>query len=268
MKQDVDCIHLVDSALSGGRITTEIIDNIDSFNADSLKVSGLRQDTFEYLVAQYGNRFRSIFFWKCPGVEDLTPLEDLSQIESIRFFWNTKAIRFWDMHKTPKLKSLEFSDFTRLRDLGDLSSAQGLEHLSFGNSPSGKTSIVSLIPIASLQSLVNLSLNPTKIDDGQVSPISLLPNLKFLNFSSRLFRFEQIAWLAARLPRQVECDYLRPFVSLRAGTLNDADVMILGKGKPFLNSSRDAQRIKRYVDEFERLVDLFRKNPAEPEPLK
>jgi len=44
--------------------------------------------------------------------------------------------------------------------------------------------------------------------------------------------------------------------------------MILGKGKPFLNSSRDAQRIKRYVDEFERLVDLFRKNPAEPEPLK
>ena len=66
------------------------------------------------------------------------------------------------------------------------------------------------------------------------------------------------AYLAARLP-QVECDMFAPFVPL-GQAIGGSDVMVVGKRKPFLNASRDADRLARYVRDFERLQSGF----AEP----
>ena len=58
------------------RLTRQELDILRGLpKATQISVNGLTQDTFEYLIAQYGSQFKVINFWKCPLVRDLTPLE-------------------------------------------------------------------------------------------------------------------------------------------------------------------------------------------------
>lgn len=43
-------------------------------------------------------------------------------------------------------------------------------------------------------------------------------------------------------------------------SIGTKDTFIIGKGKPFLNSSTDAERIARYTDAFWALVEDFRRD--------
>lgn len=266
MANSVDCIHLIEEEASGGRITTQTIDTIEGFASDTLEISGLRQDTFEYLVARFGSRFRKINFWKCPRIEDLSPLESLPQLEEISYYWNQKTQRLWNLAKTPRLRVLSFENFSRVRDLADLATATALESLSFGNSFSGQTVVDSLEPVGAITTLKALSFNPTKIEDKRAAPIIRLQNLQRLDFSNRLFTTQQIAWLMARLPAGVESDRFQPYTE-ELGLLAEAEVMVTGKGKPFLHAERDAARLAKYVSAFELLVAHYRTNPLEPEPV-
>lgn len=265
MTEKVECIRLVEKDMNGGKITKETIDKISLFESDSLQISGLRQDTFEYLIQQFGHRFRKIDFWKCPRIEDLSPLESLADIESISYYWNQKSVRFWNFGKNNKLKSFIFNDFTKVSDLYDLATSETLEHISFGNSASGNTGIVSLEPIGAISSLKELSFNPKKIQDNRVSPIIKLHNLKSLNFSNHIFTTEKVAWLTAHLPENIDSERLRPYVSLN-GLISNCDILVVGKGKPFLNSIRDSKRLQKYISNFEALVDYYRSNAMIEEP--
>ena len=65
-------INLVQKEVGGGIISKEQIDCIRNFpNAESIIISGLKQDTFDYFVSNYGNQFRAISFWKNKLVNDL-----------------------------------------------------------------------------------------------------------------------------------------------------------------------------------------------------
>jgi hypothetical protein len=234
-----DCIGLVERDLSGGRISRETIDQIEDFQSTSVEISGLRQDTFEYFVRKYGNRFRTIRFWKCPRIEDLTPLEVLWEVNSIHFFWNQKATRLWDLAKTPGLRELSFNNFGHVTDLADLASSPGLETLAFGNSFTGTSYVNSLEPVGAIATLKHLAFNPKKIGDNRASPLTKLTQLRSLHFSNRIFSTEKVAWLAAHLPEGIESDRLRPYVALLNSQISGKDVMVVGRGKPFLNSTRD-----------------------------
>jgi hypothetical protein len=89
-----------------------------------------------------------------------------------------------------------------------------------------------------------------------------------------LFTTSQVAWLRARLPESVQSTVLGPLFRLgpiknvtdNTVTELDKNVLVIGKRKPALSSQRDDDRIKRYVEEFERLVQRFRDDPgAQPE---
>ena len=211
-KEHPSQINLIENDLSGGKISKSRIDTLDDLEGeDILTVSGLVQDTFEYLIQKFGHKFRVINFWKCPRVEDFSPIESLENIEYITYFWNQRVTRLWNFKKTPKLLGLRFDDFTRLNSLIDLEDASSLVELGFGNKVWSKYKVDSLAPLATLTDLEHLSISAKKIADERIEPIAALKNLKTLTFPTNLFTTEQVAWLKARLPNTVESSVLNAF---------------------------------------------------------
>mgnify|MGYP002078667306 FL=1 len=260
----MNCIRLVEPEIGGGRISKVKIDQIGDSDAQHLEISGLRQDTFEYLVQKYGDQFLEIKFWKCPRIEDLSPLEALSSIRAIHYYWNQKTSRLWNFAKNPNLTVLSFHNFVHLQDLSDLASAKALQILDFGNAASGASYVESLSPIGEIATLKELAFNPKKISDNKAAPLLKLSNLHSLEFSNRLFSSEKIAWLKARLHQGIQSDRLQPYILV--DSILNKDCMVTGKGKPFLHSVHDAQKLSRYVQNFERLVDYYRENLHCDEP--
>jgi hypothetical protein len=167
-------------------------------------ISGLDQATFESLVAQYGTRFSAIEFWKCPRIADLSPLEDLPDLQLVAFYWNQRATRLWNISRNPRLTGLCFEDFDRLHDLRALQSGASLQELEFGDAVWSKSAFESLEPLATLSGLRSLNINAKRIDDGRFEPLGQLTRLEALRFPPRQFTNRQIAWLRATLPASLE----------------------------------------------------------------
>lgn len=264
--------RLVQKALNGGKTTrSDLACLAEHSDATTLTISGLDQNSLEFLVERFGNQFTAIHFWKCPRIADLSPLESMPQLRWLAFFWNQRVTRLWDFSRTPRLLGLHFDDFTKLNKLDDISSAKSLEQLVFGNAVWNKYSVDSLEPISALTNLKSLAFNAQSIGDGRIQPLALLQQLMELDFPSNLFSTEQLAWLRARLPKTIETDVLQAFRRLNQPLQRKSkqlDVLICGKGKPFLSSSDDAERLARHVASFEKLVERFAANPTlEPEDI-
>ena len=147
----------------------------DHPEATALGVEGLDQHSFEMLVDRYGERLSALSLWKCPHIEDLTPLETMAQLTHVVVFWNQRATRLWNLTATPALTGLHLSDFKRLRSLNDLAGGHALEELEIGDMP-GSTGFVveSLEPLANLTELRFLSL-VLQVEDGRVQPLGAAP---------------------------------------------------------------------------------------------
>ena len=100
-------LDLVQPEVGGGRFNLGHFAKIEANpSAMALRVSGLDQSTFERLVSSYGTQFKAIEFWKCPRLEDLTPLEDLPELRMVSVYWNQRSTRLWDFACTPHLTAL------------------------------------------------------------------------------------------------------------------------------------------------------------------
>jgi len=252
---------LVQPEIGGGKLDAEQLGVLDSVPAaPALHVSGLDQTAFERLVADYGHRYTAIHFWKCPRVEDLSPLEDLPFLELVAFYWNQRATRLWDFRRTPRLRGLSFKDFRKLTALDELVSATSLDQLVFGDAVESKSVFDSLDPLGGLARLRSLEFMPRRIADGRVDALGGLDKLEHLYCPSNLFTSRQFAWLRARLPRASESRVLQPLVNLPR-PLGEKDVLLVGRGKPFLNSGTDAVRISKHVDQFNRYVAEYVADP-------
>ena len=127
-------VDLMLREIGGGKLATADLDAISlQPGATALRVSGLDQSTFETLVEYHGRQFTALHFWKCPRIQDFSPLESLPDLALVSIYWNQRTSRLWNLAKTPKLRGLEFEDFSRLRDLEDLGNAVAIEELSFGD---------------------------------------------------------------------------------------------------------------------------------------
>lgn len=258
--------NLVQAEVGGGRLSSRDLTVLDEHpDAIALTASGLDQSTFEALVATYGRRFSGLHFWKCPRIVDLSPLEHLPHLTHVAFYWNQRADRLWDFTRTPKLRGLQFRDFTQLHDLRDLRAAISLQELRFGDAIWPKSRFESLEPIGELEQLKRLALDAKRIEDGRVEPLARLVQLETLEFPPNMLTTRQVAWLRARLSESVQSTTLTPILTvegLRSSNGKKLDRLVIGKRKPFLNSSLDAARIKRYEKEFWEMVNAFRQNPA------
>lgn len=259
-------LDLVQPEIGVGKVDVSLFSKIeDSPEATAVRVSGLDQSSFERLVVDYGTQFQAIEFWKCPKLEDLTPLEDLQALRMVSIFWNQRSARLWDLDCTPHLTALAIEDFTRLHRLDDLCAGKALKELILGDAVVDRSTFETLEPLGALKNLLNLSLLPKRIDDGRVQPLGSLTNLKTLRIPFNLFTTEQLAWLRAHLPENVESEALAPFLPLTSPFQDGGkarDVLLIGKRKPFLNSELDAARIRKHELSFEQMVSSFRRDPS------
>lgn len=253
--------------IGGGRQTDDTLRRLDAApDATELIISGLDQRSFETVVRGHGARFRGIFFWKCPLVADLSPLEELPGLTHVAIYWNQRATCLWDLRRTPRLQGLQFEDFTRLHDLKVLAAAVALEELVFGDKVWDTSTFSSLDPIGQLRGLRRLRFTAKHIDDRRIQPVRDLQRLTELWFPAKLFSPRQLAWLRARLPESVQCESLAPFRRLPPdpqGWFRGRDVAVNGRDGRLLNSTLQAGRLARHVEAFERCVAHYRRVPEE-----
>jgi hypothetical protein len=206
----------------------------------------------------------ALYFWKCPRIQDLSPLERLPQLRLVSFYWNQRADRLWDLSRTPNLTGLRLHDFTRLHDLSDLARGSSLIELDIGDAVWDSLVVDTLQPLGALPGLKSLQLSAKKIVDGRVEPLAELQQLERLRFSAKQFTTTQVAWLRARLPKSLESEALEPlrrYAKPLEYNGKKRDVLLTGKRKPFLSSVTDAARIDKHVAEFEGMVAQFRADP-------
>ena len=252
-----------------GAETINEIDRQMKASYKKLEITGLKQEGFDYLIEKYGERFNQISFFKCPLVGDLSKLEMLRGIKSLSFYWNQRANRLWDLSKNLELKSIRIEDFTRLHRLDDLINSDSLEEIRFGDKIWDSLVLETLNPISNVKNLKKLSFSAKKIEDFRISPLAEIDHIKELEFPSNLFTTEKVAWLTARIGDRVKSIVLAPFLTTFppiAYNGKKIDTYIVGKRKPSLDSTKDADRIKKYVDKFNSLTKYYRENPEEPEP--
>jgi hypothetical protein len=153
--------------------------------------------------------------FKCPRIADLSPLEDLPDLRLVRFFWNQRATRLWDLSRNSCLTGLRFQNFTRLHDLRDLRRGVALKELDFGDAVWSTSVFESLDPLAALDGLRSLWFNAKRIEDGRIEPIGELTGLEELDIPTNMFSTRQLAWLRARLPDSVKSRSLDPVEMLK-----------------------------------------------------
>jgi hypothetical protein len=266
-------LWLMEGEGSIGRITKESIDRIKEYpEVNEVAISGLTQETFDYFVTTYGGQFETILFWKCPLVEDLRTLEFLMELKYLVYFWNQRAVRLWDFSKTAGLKGFAYDDFTRMHDISQIASTHSLEELHLGNRIWTKYVIESLKPLEHMHTIRHLSMSAKKIIDQRIEPIAGLVNLESLDFPSNLFATEQVAWLKAHLSTAVQSERLHAYWQIgnpiTMGKKNK-DTFIVGKGKPFLDSKLEKDRIDKYVHQFNAMYHWYVANPeAKPEEYR
>ena len=248
------------------RLTRQDLDILRRYpTATQVSVNGLTQDTFEYLVAQYGSQFKVINFWKCPLVRDLAALESLPGIEYIVYFWNQKAEQLWDLSRNTSLKGLGLDDFRRIHDLAQLATAPALEELHFGNKIWNKQVLDTLEPIGRCSQLKSLTFNAQKIADNRIEPLAKLPQLERLEFPAYQFTSRQVAWLKARLPETIRSQVLGGYWTIHQPLEHKGkhlNTMIVGKGKSrLLDSKKDSALLDRHIDEFNAFHRWFREHP-------
>lgn len=250
--------------VSGGILKKSDIDDIINHpEIDSVRIMGLKQDTFEYFIQKYGQQFKAIYFFKNKAIKDLSLLSTLEKVEFIGYFHNQGCDRLWDMSKNYALKGLSINDFSKLRSIDDIATAPNLEFLDFGNMVWSTLVLDSLKPLTNTK-LKYLTFSAKKIVDNDLTPIGNILTLEELSFPTNLFEVEQIANITAKL-EHLESHSLGAYhkidnpIEWETGNgIKMKDTFIHGKGKPFLDSNLDKNRIKKYVQEFEQMLNKYK----------
>ena len=202
-------------------------------------VVGCRQEHFDALVPRLDVERLQFYDMR---VLDLGAIRAVPSLRHLALRWNTKLVDLQPLAGLT-LVTLVLDDTPRAKDLTPLAALTELEELEFGGGVWTRNTAATLAPLAALPRLRELSLWNLKVEEGGLRPLAGCRALRRLELSNQ-FETEDYAYLAARLP-EVEAGRLAPYTRL-ATPITDKDVMITGKRKPLLSSTKDAERIARY----------------------
>jgi hypothetical protein len=227
-----------------------------SRDIERVRISGLRQSTFEYFVKTQAHKFKAILFWKNKLVEDWSLLSTLPDVEFIGFLHNERITKCWDMTENHRLKGLSIEGFTRLHSLDGVQHAPNLERLAFGYSV-WPTSVLHDVQVLANTNLKQFSFRGKKMTELSLEIFRTMPNLERLDFPTNLLTTEEIAWLKAKIPH-LDGYSIRPYLKFNSQDGMD-DILICGKRKPSLHSTRDMDRIQKYETAFWQFVERYQK---------
>lgn len=246
--------------IGGGRISRADIDKLkDHPNEDTVTVSGLRQDTFEYFIDAYGHQLKAIRFFKNKFIEDWSALGTLTNLEYLYFFANQRIEHLWDMSKNSSLTGLSISDFSRLKDIKMIYTAPALEDFRIGNAVWCTMVIESLMPLANTH-VKHLSFAGKSIADQDLSFLDSMRDLKTFDFPTNLFTTAQVAWIAANHP-EITGFAITPYTGYPTKDDPDPDGCVVGKRKPYLKYKGNEEKIRKYEKAFEELKQKYKGIP-------
>lgn len=258
-------LHQERMDIGGGKITKADIDILKDYpNIDTLTISGLNQDTFEYFISTYGDQLHAIRFFKNKHVNDWSLLGEILKLEFIYFFHNQRINTLWNMSRNISLRGLEISDFSRLKSLAGIEKAPNLEWFGIGDAIWSK-SVIDSFKYFKGTKIKHLSFSGKRIEDDDLSFLSDMDSLEEFDFATNLFTTEQVAWIVANFPN-VKGFALKPTREYmgyndETGKSDIPSVFIIGKRKPSIVVSGNEERIKRYMDSFLHLVESFKGKP-------
>lgn len=248
--------------ITGGKIKFSDIDVLKNYpDIDTVTISGLNQETFEYFILNYGNQLKAIRFFKNKQIEDLSLLGTLPQLEYLYFFANQKVTQLWDMSYNTSLIGLGINDFSKLKNIDGIETAPNLKYFDLGNAIWSTMEINSFMPLSNTK-IEKLSFNGKKITDNNFSFLFDMPELKEFDFPLNFITTEQVAWIVANFPElkgfalKAKHDYERS-----QGNENLPKIpttIIVGKRKPSLTIEGNEERIKNYELKFESLVKMYK----------
>lgn len=246
--------------IGAGRLTKHDIDRLRDFPELSVvTVSGLRQDTFEYLIHTYGAQLRAIRFFKNKYVEDWSLLGTLPQLEYIDFYGNQRITGLWDMTGNTALSGLSIMDFTRLTSLEGIAKAPALKQLRVGNVNPLRARMIleSLSPLAG-SGIETLCFCGKDLIDRDLSFLAGMPHLKVFDFPANLYGTEEVAWIAANFPFLTGYA-IKPYLDFTEKNLEgDETRKVVGMRKPKLPFPGNEERLRRYAEAFETLTERYK----------
>ncbi len=250
-------LSIVQGEVGGGVTSKAQIDGIqDHPNAKSLMISGLEQDTFEYFIKRFGNQFEAISFWKNKLIRDLSPLGNLKGLQYIHFFFNQKVTDLWDMKDNGSLRGLAIYDLLRLHSIDKITTAHHLAYFSLGNKVWSKMEIDSLKPLMH-SSVSHFGWWGNRVLDNDYMCLAQ-SKIKELDMSIGKFKVEELAKLVASIP-ELKGMAVKPYVESSI-IHNDVKTTyyFLCKGKKKLVQGQDDDKLKKYLEEFQSLVEGYR----------
>lgn len=227
----------------GGK--TKNIEMLKSFsNLNKLWIHTVNQAEFNAILSIVNPKMLYIYEMR---VNDLSILSSLTHVEILALEWNTKANNLWDLSNNISLKSLSIKDFSKLKDISPLQNNKSLEILELSGGETNQLKLDNLESLRTLRNLKYLGLSNIKVQDESLEPISDIKELQELAISNQ-FPTEEYARLSVKLPN-TKCKHFQPFIYLLS-SIDDEDVMVVGKRKPFLNSKVDVKRLQKYEEQF------------------
>lgn len=222
---------------------------------ETLQISGLVQDTFEYFITKYGQELRAVRFFKNKLVQDWSLLGTLPKLEFVYWFHNQRISRLWDMSENTALKGLYISDFTRLKDLSGIQKAANLEIFAMGDAVWSTTIVDSYLPFAD-SSVKYLDFFGKEIEDENLGFIEKMPNLRKFDFPPYMFTTEKIAWVVSNYPDLEGYSFsplLEEYIYSAAQDCNIPALCMPGRGKRRFRADNE-----KSLREFETLVEHYR----------
>ncbi len=251
-------IYLLQEDVGGGEISYEDIDIIADYpNAKSIIISGLKQDTFDYFVKKYGNQFEAISFWKNKSVRDLSSLAELNRVKYINYYHNQMASGLWDMSNNRELVGLSIMDFTKMRSISQIETANSLLCFRLGNEVYDKMEIDSFKPLTKTN-ITHFTWLGKKLLDGDYKCLAH-SKIKVLDINPTSFTMNELAELLSHFPESLEGSITKPYVIGRVVYKDKMTVYYnLCKGKKKCVEGVDDDRLRKYLKEFDQLREEYR----------
>lgn len=182
---------------------------------------------------------------------DLTPLAAHPRLTGLSIDWAGKVTDLEFLTGLPRLEALSLVDLSKVRDLTPLAALKGLEGLIIAGGMTKVMRVASLEAIGRMSALRELSLMSIRVDDPLgPRPLAACSTLRDL-WLPNTFETADYAYLATRLPH-TDCARFSAWQKVPSA-YQEADAMVTGRRKPFLNSVKDAEKLARYGAEFEAL---------------
>lgn len=181
------------------------IESLKENKHEAVELNGLHIEHIAFILP-YLKDVKYLSLYKCNSLDNLSFIEELTELCGVYIYWNQKATKLFDARKLPKLTSLSIMESNKLTDFSGLegSSIESLEILgcNFTGSFVPKMFVADFQIFTKMPNLTNLNLVLAKNKDSRADLIALskLTTLKKIHIFDRCFTLEQFAWLKSKLP--------------------------------------------------------------------